>query len=297
MPNTLEKHFIIGVPTFNRSRFISRIVNSVQNQNYSNWTILFVDDYSVDDTKNTILNFTEKTTKIQYRKMSKNSGVNAVRNCIIEQAKLIDNDAYLLLIDDDDYLAPNSLRAANKEVSAHPNLNWFCLNCNYQNGHTISKITQYGTLSYLNDYMFGKKIRGDLTHILKLTAIEGQVFTSEFKNGEEWYFWANLSVNYDLYAINAPGSIKEYLEGGLTATGINRDKAIQVLKFKIDTLEPIVGKKKMVHQYVSLAKHYLAQEEHKNASGLLKHAFKVSPFYLRQYRHWIVLFIKTCMKT
>jgi glycosyltransferase involved in cell wall biosynthesis len=290
MSDTSGKHFIIGVPTYNRAHLISRIISSVQDQLHSNWTILFVDDYSIDDTKFVILDFAENNKKIQYRQMNQNSGVNAVRNRIIEEAKAIDNKAYLLFIDDDDYLAPNSLVLADKEISAHPEYNWFSLNCNYEGGKAISKISQYGALSYLNDYMFGKKIRGDLTHILRVEAIGAERFTSEFKNGEEWSFWVKLSLKQAMYAIDAPGSIKEYLEGGLTETGINSDKAIQVLKFKIDTLEPIVGKKKMAHQHVSLAKHYLAKKDFPSAKVVLNKVFKSSPLYLRQYKHWVVLY-------
>jgi len=291
MSDTSRKHFIIGVPTFNRAHLIPRIIRSVQDQLYSNWTILFVDDYSVDNTKSVILDTAEKNTKIQYRQMKKNSGVNAVRNRIIEEAKAIDNNAYLLFIDDDDYLAPNALALADKEISAHPEFSWFSLNCNYQDGTAISKIAQYGVLSYLNDYMFGKAIKGDLTHILKLESLADERFTSEFKNGEEWCFWVALSVRHAMYAIDAPGSIKEYLEGGLTETGINRDKAIQVLKFKIDILEPIVGKKKMLHQYVSLAKHYIANKDYPAAKIALAEVFKASPLYLRQFKHWLKLFL------
>jgi len=291
MSDTLDIHFIIGVPTFNRAHLIPRIVQSVQEQKHSNWTILFVDDYSIDNTKNVIQEFSENDSKVQYRRMVKNSGVNAVRNRIIEEAKSLDSQAYLLLIDDDDYLAPNSLVLAAQNVLKRPEFTWFSLNCNYQNGDPISKISQYGPLSYLNDYMFGNKIRGDLTHILRLKSLGNERFTSEFKNGEEWYFWVNLSLTHKMYAINNAGSIKEYLEGGLTETGINGDKAIQVLKFKIDVLEPIVGKKNMAHQYVSLAKHYLAKKDFLSANRVLREVFKSSPFYLRQYRHWLVLFL------
>lgn len=291
MYDTSNIHFIIGVPTFNRAHLIPRIIQSVQEQSHSSWTILFVDDFSVDNTEEVISKISESNSKVQYRKMTKNSGVNAVRNRILEEAKLLDKQAYLLLIDDDDYLAPNSLALAAEPILAHPEFNWFSLNCIYENGETISKISQYGSLSYLNDYMFGNKIKGDLTHILKLESLGDEAFTSEFKNGEEWYFWVNLSLKNRMYAVNKTGSIKEYLEGGLTETGINRDKAIQVLKFKIDVLGPIVGKKAMAHQYVSLAKHYLAQKDFLPANRALSEVFKSSPFYLRQYRHWLVLFL------
>ncbi|MBL4798648.1 MAG: glycosyltransferase [Oleispira sp.] len=291
MSDTSGKHFIIGVPTFNRAHLIPRILSSVQEQNYTNWTLLFVDDFSIDDTTSVISAFSDSNPKIQYRKMNQNSGVNAVRNRIIDEAKAIDSKAFLLFIDDDDYLAPESLALADEQITEHGEFSWFSLNCHRQDGSKLSRVAEYGALSYLNDYMFGKKIKGDLTHILKLESLGDERFTSEFKNGEEWYFWVNLSLTHDMYAIDGLGSIKEYLKGGLTAEGINKDKAIQVLKFKIDTLEPIVGKKKMLHQYVSLAKHYLAKKDFLAAKVALSEVFKSSPFYFRQYKHWAVLYL------
>jgi glycosyltransferase involved in cell wall biosynthesis len=71
MSDISGKHFIIGVPTYNRAHLISRIVSSVQDQLHSNWTIFFVDDYSIDDTRFVILDFAENNKKIQYRQMRK----------------------------------------------------------------------------------------------------------------------------------------------------------------------------------------------------------------------------------
>lgn len=292
MSDTLENHFIIGIPTFNRSHLISRVVDSVKKQDYSKWTILFVDDCSSDETEKVIGDIVESKPNINYIRMEKNSGVNAVRNKIIEAAKLIDESAFLILIDDDDYLAPSALSVASDYITRNSCFNWFSLNCNYCDGAPITRITKYGPLSYLNDYMFGKRLKGDLTHIIRLRALNEEKFTDIFKNGEEWFFWVSLSLNHQLFAINAPGSIKEYLEGGLTETGINRDKSTQVLKYKIKVLVPLVGKKKMAHQYVSLARNYLKEDDCEEASKLLFEVFKTTPFYFRQYRHWASLLMK-----
>ena len=296
MSDTLENHFIIGVPTFNRSHLISRVVDSAQKQNYLKWTILFVDDCSSDETEKVIKEIAQSKSNINYVRLEENSGVNAVRNKIIELAKIIDENAFLVLIDDDDYLAPNALSTASKYISRNSSFNWFSLNCNYDDGAPITKIRQYGPRSYLKDYMFGKGIKGDLTHIIRLNSLKEEKFTNEFKNGEEWFFWVSLSLNHGLFTINAPGSIKEYLEGGLTETGINRDKAIQVLKYKIEVLSPIVGDEKMLHQYVSLAKNYLSKGNYEEASLLLIQVFKTSPLYFRQYRHWASLLIRKFLK-
>ena len=283
-------HFIIGIPTYNRSHLIGRIIDSITSQPYSNWTILFLDDASQDETVS-VLNKYKKNLKdrLFFYRMENNSGVNAARNRIIEEASRIDANAYLLLIDDDDYLGDNCLEIANSSILENPDYSWYTMNCIYKDGQLISKLKFYGALSYNYDYMFGKSIRGDLTHIIRVSNIGAVRFSNKFRNAEEWFFWCSLSSKYNLYAINAAGSIKEYLEGGLTKTDLNRDKVIDVLIYKIEVLSPIVGSKKLLHQHGSLVKHLLKAGRKKEAKHWLQVTFKISPCYLRQYKFWLRL--------
>jgi glycosyltransferase involved in cell wall biosynthesis len=289
-----EIKFVIGVPTYNRSHLISRVYESVLKQGYENWILLFIDDGSSDTTEDTLKALSEKDSRVAYRGMGINSGVNKVRNRIIEIATILDSSAFLLLIDDDDYLGDSCLKLAAKAMKKAPTYNWYTMNCDYENSQPISKISKYGELSYLDNYMFGKGIRGDLTHILRLSTIGDVRFTTEFKNAEEWFFWCNLSAAMPLYAINETGSTKEYLEEGLTDQGMNRDRAIEVLEFKIRSLEPLVGRYKLAHQYISLVKLNLKSKEVLRlyaSLDLLKKVFQVKPWYFRQYRYWIKILI------
>lgn len=284
-----NNHFIIGVPTYNRSHLIERVYRSVLEQEYTRWTLLFVDDCSSDDSAQVLQQFSAEDERVRFLRMPQNSGVNKVRNKIIDTALEIDPDALLLFIDDDDFLSESCLKTADQAINENPFFGWYTLDCCFENGELISKLKRYGELSYLDDYMFGKDMRGDMTHILRVRDIEQTRFTEEFKNAEEWYFWCLLSSRMPLYAINSIGSIKEYLPEGLTQSGMNRDRAIEVLEFKIRVLEPIVGRKRLLHQYVTLAKTYLQGQSHEHvdrAKELLGLVFHSSPFYLRQYKHW-----------
>ncbi len=284
-----QPHIIVGVPTYNRSHLIDRVLESVEGQGYEHWTLLFVDDASQDDTPLKIEEIQEHQPKVEYYRMPQNSGVNAVRNELIVQANKIDPDAYILFIDDDDYLAKDCLKYAADAIVAHPTYHWITLDCIFENGEKISRIKKYGELSYLDDYMFGRRLKGDLTHVVKLSEIGDVRFTDQFKNAEVWYFWSNLAAKMPLFAINKVGSIKEYLPEGITQNGFNRDRAIDVLKFKIDKLSPFVPEKMLIHQYVTLVKHLIAKKQHAEARQWLSKAFRLNPFYLRQYRYWLYL--------
>ncbi|MGB1091102.1 MAG: glycosyltransferase family 2 protein [Oceanobacter sp.] len=288
---TEQSRFIIGVPTYNRSHLLERVVASAQAQTNTNWTLILVNDASSDDTEAVLTSYKSQLgEQLHFVSMPENSGVNAVRNRILDEARVLDENAWLVLIDDDDYLTPECLSVIEQHIQAQPGYSWYTLDCQYENGQRISRMKRHGDLSYLDDYMFGKTMRGDMTHVIKLSGVDDTRFSREFKNAEEWFFWCHLSVKHRLFAIDAIGSIKDYLPDGLTQNAFNRDKAIQVLSYKIRVLEPLVGATRLQHQYVSLAKHYIKKKDFINAKHLLKKCWKVNPFYFRQYRYlWVLL--------
>lgn len=282
-----QPHFLISVPTYNRSHLLEKLVESARSQNYTSWDILFMDDGSTDDTQEVVQKLQSTTPQTHYRRMEKNSGVNATRNQIIETAKIEFPDSFLYFLDDDDLLYEGSLKNAADLINQNPNYNWYSLNCIYPDGQPISKMKRYGELDYISDYMFSKVMRGDLTNIVRVSHIGDARFTTKFRNAEIWFFWTSLSLNNTLFAGDKIGSIKEYLPGGITQSGFNRDKAIEVTKYKIDVLEPLVGRKAMRHQYATLAKHLIDQGNTKEAKLVLKTTLSVSPLYVRAIKHWL----------
>lgn len=93
----------IITPTFNSANFIAATIQSVQNQNYSNWEMIIIDDGSSDDTENIILNLIQNDDRVQFYKLSQNSGPAVARNKGIEKAK----GNYMTFLDADDIWFPN----------------------------------------------------------------------------------------------------------------------------------------------------------------------------------------------
>lgn len=284
---TSTPRFLISVPTYNRRHLLPRVMESIQSQGFKNFDILFVDDCGSDDTPEYIQGLQAEASNIYYHRMTENSGVNAVRNKILEIAKRDFPESYIYFIDDDDQLYKDALQEAANAIQQNPDYNWYALTCVYPDNKPISRLKRFGEMNYIEDFMFGSAMRGDLTNIVKVSGIGDSHFSKAFKNAEIWYFWTSLSLKHTLFAVDKIGSIKEYLPDGITQNGFNRDKAIEVALYKINTLEPIVGTKKLRHQYVTLAKHLIKQGRKKEAQKYLKKVFSASPLYFRQYRHWI----------
>jgi len=75
----------IITPSFNSAKFIAETIESVQNQTYQNWEMIIIDDGSSDETENVVLSIIQNDNRIQFHKLSQNSGPAVARNTGIEK--------------------------------------------------------------------------------------------------------------------------------------------------------------------------------------------------------------------
>lgn len=95
--------FSIIIPTFNRSLFLPRAIQSVLEQTYSNWELIIVDDGSTDNTKEVIYPFlSDKRIHYHYQENAERS---AARNKGIDLAK----GDFITFMDSDEYLSKTHL--------------------------------------------------------------------------------------------------------------------------------------------------------------------------------------------
>ncbi|MBC7694090.1 MAG: glycosyltransferase family 2 protein [Burkholderiales bacterium] len=116
--------FSIVIPTYNREKIISRAINSLLSQTFSDFEIVIVDDGSKDDTERVVDLY--KNPAIKYFK-TENYGVAHARNFGIKQAK----GNYVGFLDSDDLLKSDHLQIAydfiqlkNSPEVVHLNFLW-----------------------------------------------------------------------------------------------------------------------------------------------------------------------------
>lgn len=102
----------IITPSYNSAKFIAETIQSVQNQTYSNWEMIIVDDGSSDETENVVLSIIENDNRIQFHKLSQNSGPAVARNTGIEKA----SGDYMTFIDADDIWFPTFIENNIKTI-------------------------------------------------------------------------------------------------------------------------------------------------------------------------------------
>ncbi|MCU4187896.1 glycosyltransferase [Flavobacterium sp. HXWNR29] len=103
----------IITPSYNSAKFIAETIQSVQSQTYSNWEMIIVDDGSSDETENVVLSIIENDNRIQFHKLSQNSGPAVARNTGIEKA----SGDYMTFIDADDIWFPTFIENNIKTIN------------------------------------------------------------------------------------------------------------------------------------------------------------------------------------
>ena len=88
----------IITPSYNSSIFIKDCINSVISQEFKNWELLIIDDFSQDNSRFLIEQIAVSDSRIKPIFLEKNIGAAAARNIALNQAK----GKYIAFLDSDD---------------------------------------------------------------------------------------------------------------------------------------------------------------------------------------------------
>ena len=101
VPPNNDPLITVIIPCYNHGRYISKAIESVLAQNYSNTEIIVVDDGSQDETSDVVKSY----PTVRYH-LQNNSGLSASRNKGID----LSNGKILVFLDSDDWLYQNALQ-------------------------------------------------------------------------------------------------------------------------------------------------------------------------------------------
>ena len=107
--NVLPKISIVS-PIFNRERYLLRFIKNIQNQNFKEIEIIFVDDYSLDSSIKIIEECAKNDKRVILLKNKINKGTFISRNLGVLYSK----GEYIVLCDPDDMLSKNILNICFK---------------------------------------------------------------------------------------------------------------------------------------------------------------------------------------
>ena len=107
--------FSIVIPTFNRAHLLSRAIESILAQDFSDWELIVLDDGSSDNTGDIVRLFADVDLRITYH-FSENQGAAAARNL----GASFTSEKYITFLDSDDEYLPGHLGKRAEILSAQP---------------------------------------------------------------------------------------------------------------------------------------------------------------------------------
>ena len=102
------------IPTYNRSRYLPKAINSVLSQTFQDFEIIVVDDCSTDNTVQIIQEFVKHDSRIKLLRHERNKGAQAARNTGIVNSTA----EYVAFLDSDDEWLPERLRLGFEVIEA-----------------------------------------------------------------------------------------------------------------------------------------------------------------------------------
>jgi len=104
----------IIIPNYNGALWLSTCLDSALAQDYASYTILVIDDCSIDNSVSIIENYKKNNPNIILIKNEVNRGVSFSRNIGIQQT----NAKYVAFLDSDDTVAPDWLSSSLLQITA-----------------------------------------------------------------------------------------------------------------------------------------------------------------------------------
>ncbi|HNW96935.1 MAG TPA: glycosyltransferase family 2 protein [Bacteroidales bacterium] len=224
--------FSIILPTYNRSNFLGKAIESVLSQTFSNWELLIVDDGSTDNTKEVVDYF--KDSRIQYF-FQQNAERSAARNKGISNAK----GNYISFLDSDDYMLPDFLEKLAKEIALknNPIAIFFSRVMVENQGLFKIQFDIFPETDSIIKYILSEfKVIQVSQAIIHRKIFENNLFDERFYLWEDTHLYLRLIAQYPYFNCNVNGVILVQHPNSTVVKGMN------------------VVKKKDVEQYIFAVK-------------------------------------------
>lgn len=219
--NTMK--FSIITPTYKRGDLLTRTIESVLRQTYTDWEMIIVND-SPDDSSYKPFASSTTDTRIHYYVNDTNRGVNYSRNRALDN--ISEGSDWVIFLDDDDYLAPDALATFHKLATAHSEDKWFVTNRAYADGTLVTKYPKPETrYSYIKDVLLLKRCKGDVTHCIKTSLLRKVRYSKYVKQAEEWLFYYQIALHEKMFYHNHNSTLTD---GYDRVSGLNFRKRTRI---------------------------------------------------------------------
>lgn len=184
----MEKSLVsIITPTFNSEKFIVETIQSIQNQTYTNWEMIIVDDASSDATATIVTEMVKQDKRIQLFQLEKNSGTGMARNLALTKT----TGKYIAFLDADDLWKPMKLeKQVDFLVANDLPVTFSFYDCINEEGKPLNKrVESPKNLSYRQ--LFFCNYVGNLTGIYDVNYF-GKIAIYSIRKRQDWMMWLTI---------------------------------------------------------------------------------------------------------
>jgi glycosyltransferase involved in cell wall biosynthesis len=192
--------FSIILPTYNRAHLVERAIKSVQEQTFSDWELIVVDDGSIDNTKQVVESFYDHRIKYIFqenseRSVARNNGINhALRE-------------WICFLDSDDYFLNHHLETFKKQILDKNLPPSFLVSGCYEerNGELIKKNIFDSVIGiHPARYIFEQTIITPISVCIHKNCFIENRFPEIFKKAywEDTHLWIRIAMKYPFMQIN-----------------------------------------------------------------------------------------------
>ena len=186
---------------YNGEKYLKKSLQSVINQTYKNWELIFWDNRSIDKSKEIVANFKDK--RIKYFKSKKFNSLYEARNLAIRKSR----GKYICFLDTDDWWIKKKLMSQIELIRKNPEINFIFSNVYlYFQKKKVKKL--YFNYSVpdgkITQFLLNNYIIGILTVMVKKDIFQKKKFNNYYNIIGDFDFFINLSLKEKFLCIQKP---------------------------------------------------------------------------------------------
>ena len=205
--------FGVIIPTYNRPELMLVAAAGVLGQTHQNWILVIVNDASTTDYAAAVEQL--KDSRIIYLEREKNGGCNAARNTGIDELARRGVD-FMISSGDDEIFDPQCMEKAAEMIATHPDYHWFMSNTSGEVKPSSRQISREGRYDWFEDYLYGKALRGDKTHAIRLATLGEIRYDGRYRSSNMWPFYIPLANRSAIWGYPFASKKISYLADGIT---------------------------------------------------------------------------------
>jgi glycosyltransferase involved in cell wall biosynthesis len=245
------------LPTYNRANTISRAIDSVLNQTYSNLELIVIDDGSTDNTGDIMNEYLKEDPRISYVKQE-HLGANYARNYGIKLAK----GQYIAFQDSDDewfnHKLEKLLNVAQLSNEGYAGVFTAFYRCDQDGNKQLIPKDRIERLSWEEQFklLLVNNFIGTPSMILKKEAIiDVEGFSNNLPRFQDWEFCLRIGLKYRLYYSPEPLFISYDSSNSISR---NKEAGVTALEFILSNFYEVLKKdtKVLSHHYYRLGSSY-----------------------------------------